>query len=93
METKLTLRLDDTLIRQAKTHAEMSGKSVSRLVADFFTAIEPGFRKAGSDGDAGMSLDASALPPITRSLLGIVSEKNVIEDKHDYRKHLDEKYR
>lgn len=30
MNTKLTLRLDDSLIRSAKYHSAKSGKSVSR---------------------------------------------------------------
>jgi len=35
VNTKLTLRLDDELIRSAKRYAGRSGKSVSRLVADY----------------------------------------------------------
>ena len=93
METKLTLRLDDRLIRQAKAHAEKSGKSVSRLVADFFSAIEPDASGAGMAGAAAMPPELHALPPITRSLLGIVPEHVVIDDKREYRTHLDEKYR
>ncbi len=90
METKLTLRLDDTLIKQAKVHAEKSGKSVSRLVADFFAAIET---ERSLTGSAAVSQDVRALPPITRSLLGIVPEHSIIDDKHEYRTRLDEKYR
>ena len=93
METKLTLRLDEMLIRQAKAHAEKSGKSVSRLVADFFTAIEPDASTAGMTGAAAVPLEIRALPPITRSLLGIIPEHLVIDDKLEYRTHLDEKYR
>ena len=40
MKTKLTLRLDDQLIRKAKDYSDRSGKSVSRLVADYFSLIE-----------------------------------------------------
>ena len=93
METKLTLRLDDMLIRQAKAHAEKSGKSVSRLVADFFTAIESDASAAGMTGADAVPLEIHALPPITRSLLGIVPDHVVIDDKRAYRTHLDEKYR
>ncbi|MBE0418315.1 MAG: hypothetical protein IBX63_11175 [Coriobacteriia bacterium] len=39
MGTKLTLRLDEDLIRRAKRHSARSGKSVSRLVADYFALI------------------------------------------------------
>ena len=93
METKLTLRLDDMLIKQAKAHAEKSGKSVSRLVADFFAAIEPAGSAAGLTGSAAAAQEVRALPPITRSLLGIVLEHSVIDDKRGYRTRLDEKYR
>ena len=36
MNTKLTLRLDENLIKSAKNYASSSGKSVSQLVADYF---------------------------------------------------------
>ena len=40
MNTKLTLRPDGELIRAAKEHSAKSGRSVSKLVADFFALIE-----------------------------------------------------
>ena len=39
MQTKLTLRLDEDLIRLAKAFARSSGKSVSRIVADYFALL------------------------------------------------------
>ena len=59
MQTKLTLRLDDALIRSAKRHAAESGKSVSKLVADYFALIDSGDESSGVD-----------LTPRVRSLLG-----------------------
>jgi hypothetical protein len=41
MTTKLTLRMDENLINQAKDYAKHSGKSVSKLVADFFALLNP----------------------------------------------------
>ena len=35
MNTKLTLRMDEVLVRQAKTQAARRGKSVSRMFAEF----------------------------------------------------------
>ena len=35
MNTKLTLRLDEELIKSAKIHASQYGKSVSQMVADW----------------------------------------------------------
>ena len=40
MQTKLTLRLEQRLIRRAKAYARRTGKSVSELVADFFGRLE-----------------------------------------------------
>jgi predicted HicB family RNase H-like nuclease len=39
METKLTLRLDEKLIGRAKSYARKSRKSVSQLVADYFSVL------------------------------------------------------
>lgn len=39
MQTKLTLRMDDQLIRSAKEYAARAGTPLSRLVAEYFSAI------------------------------------------------------
>ena len=62
MNTKLTLRLDDELIRGAKRYAARSGKSVSRLVGDYFAILESG----GEAADV-------ALTPRVRRLLGALA--------------------
>jgi len=79
VNTKLTLRLDDRLIRNAKRYSSRSGKSVSQLVADFFTLIETDEMMAGSE-----------LTPRVRSLIGSLREAEATEE--DYRRHLKEKY-
>lgn len=79
MHTKLTLRLDHQLIRQAKSYARRSGKSVSQIVAEFFTLLlEP--------DDSG----EPELTPKVRSLLGALSENPVSE--RDYYQYLEKKY-
>ena len=40
MNTKLTLRLDDHLIESAKEYSAKTGKSVSKIVSDFFVIIK-----------------------------------------------------
>lgn len=80
MNVKLTLRLDEELIRQAKSHADRTGKSVSRLVADYFRLLE------GPPEDA--SLD---LPPKVRALKGSLTGERL--DRDAYRSRLEEKYR
>ena len=79
MKSKLTLRLDDSLIRRAKKHAKQKGTSVSQMVADYFSLIETG--QPSTD---------RGLPPITDSLTGILKNQEVQEE--DYKKHLEEKY-
>jgi uncharacterized protein DUF6364 len=80
MNTKLTLRLDDSLIRRAKDHSMKSGKSVSRLVSDYFALI-----------DAKEPRPAAELTPRVRSLLGSLAGATV--DERDYRRHLEDRHR
>lgn len=80
MNTKLTLRLDDSLIRSAKVHSGKSGKSVSRLVSDYFALI-----------DAKEPRVEPELTPRVKSLVG--SLKGARVDEGDYRRHLEDKNR
>jgi len=40
MQTKLTLRLEESLIEGAKAYAKSSGRSVSQIVADYFALLD-----------------------------------------------------
>ncbi|HEV7672479.1 MAG TPA: DUF6364 family protein [Thermoanaerobaculia bacterium] len=77
MQTKLTLRLEDSLIRAGKRQAERRGKSLSALVADFITVLD----RAEPNPDD--------LPPIVKRLKGIAQAAN----PDDYHRYLEEKYR
>jgi hypothetical protein len=77
MNTKLTLRLDDKLISSAKRHSAESGRSISQLVADFFTLIE-------------IEAGEVETTPRVRSLRGVLAGSGL--DASDYRRHLEEKY-
>ena len=79
MQTKLTLRLEDQLIEQAKSYAAQAGKSVSQLVSDYFKLLTTHRTKTNSPST-----------PITQSLRGLLRESKL--DEKDYRKHLEEKY-
>lgn len=72
MQSKLTLRLDENLIRAAKAYAQEANKSLSQIVADYFSILA-----AKSDGS---ELNRDSLPPITRSLVGSVQIENVVDD-------------
>jgi len=78
MNVKLTLRLDDRLIMNAKRHSAETGRSISQLVADFFALI---------DAEAG---DIEITPRV-RSLRGVLAGSAI--EEADYRRHLEEKYR
>ena len=79
MNSKLTLRLDDQLIRKAKRYSDRSGKSVSQLVADYFALIE-----------ADEEIPGTELTSRVRTLIGSLRGATVAEA--DYRRHLEEKY-
>ena len=80
MQAKLTLRLDKSLIRKAKTYARRSNRSVSSIVANLFEALESGDQTAPPD-----------LSPGVRSLLGALAGKPVSE--RDHRLYLERKHR
>jgi antitoxin component of RelBE/YafQ-DinJ toxin-antitoxin module len=85
--TKLTLRLDSTLIKQAKRYADQRGTSISQMVTDYFRALTrqeliPANPREPWKND---------LPPITRSLVGSLAGSSLKEE--DYLRYLDEKHR
>jgi hypothetical protein len=82
MQTKLTLRLDQRLIRRAKAYARRTGKSVSELVADFFGRLEEPTEAAA---------EVVAQSPAVASLVGALAGTRL--DEADYRAHLAEKHR
>lgn len=83
MHTKLTLRLEADLVRRAKALAKKTGKSVSRLVADYFTILELPPRQGKAE--------RPSWPPLVRSLKG--SLRGIRVDEQDYRRYLEKKHR
>ena len=79
MNTKLTLRLDETLINSAKSYAAKSGKPVSKMVADYFALI-----------DQQVQDSSEKITPVVNSLKGVLKNSNVSEA--DYKQYLEEKY-
>ncbi len=77
---KLTLRLDGDLVKKAKSVSKKSGKSVSRMVADYFVLLD---RKKGEG-------KASPYTPLVSSLKGAL--RGAALDENDYRRFLEEKY-
>jgi hypothetical protein len=80
MHTKLTLRIDDRLVRRAKRLAARRAKSVSQLVSGYFEAL-----------DRPASPEVPELPPLTRRLRGALRGARI--EERDYLRYLEEKHR
>ena len=82
MATKLTLHVEDKLIRTAKKTARSKGISLSRMVSDYFRSIAAQQRNEIIDS------------PVLSEITGILSTKgNSKKFLADYWKHIEEKYR
>jgi hypothetical protein len=79
MQTKLTLRLDDWLVRKAKRFSKKTGKSVSKIVADYFEKL-----------DAPSIEEMEGITPKVASLKGILKATGA--QKEEYRRYLEEKH-
>ena len=79
MKTKLVLELEQDLVDSAERYAEASGKSVSQIVAGYFAVL-----------DSKATIDEASLPPITRSLSGILRGEDV--DEQNYHAYLEDKF-
>ncbi|MCD6376064.1 MAG: hypothetical protein J7L94_11100 [Caldisericaceae bacterium] len=80
MNTKLTLRIDKQLIKSTKEYSNRTGKSLSRIVSDFFKIIRNEKLKQKKSGTT----------PTVQSLKGILKGSKI--DKNDYKQHLEDKY-
>ncbi|MCH6258086.1 DUF6364 family protein [Puniceicoccaceae bacterium K14] len=79
MQSKLTLRVEEAVIRKAKLLAKKRGTSVSRIFGDFIATQTD-------------DLPSDDLPPVTASMLGAIRKRGVDVDEDDYGKHLEDKY-
>ncbi|MBL0174369.1 MAG: antitoxin [Ignavibacteria bacterium] len=68
------------MFKRAKRRADRLGKSVSQLVADYFTLIESAEMNAGTD-----------ITPRVQDMIG--SLKGAAANEADYRRHLEERNR
>lgn len=82
MHTKLTLRIDEPLIKAAKKYSKIHHKSLSKLVADYLRLVTQ---------STPITISVDQLPPLTRALKGIL--RNTKVNELDYKKHLEDKYR
>ena len=77
MQRKLTLRMDDAVIRKAKRLARQRGQSVSRMLSEY---VSEAAEESGP-----------SLPPMTAAMVGVLGKSGPLPET-DYRKHLEEKH-
>jgi hypothetical protein len=79
MDTKLTLKLDHSVINRAKLYAKKKNTSLSKLIESYLDLlVEP-------DGK-------QKVTPLVKSLSGVVDLPKNFDYKKEYRKHLSGKY-
>jgi hypothetical protein len=79
MDTKLTLKLDSSVIEQAKTYAKKKNTSLSKLIESYL----------------GLLLDPkenNEVTPLVKSLSGVLDLPKNFDYKKDYKKHISNKY-
>jgi len=82
MNTKLTLTIEEDIIKRAKEFAKEQNRSLSDIVENYFKAITANKIKNKTD----------ELSPITRSLRGSLKLDSNIDYKEELAKRLEEKY-
>ena len=75
---KLTLSVDEKVVKVAKRYAAQRGTSVSRLVEEYLAVLSRG-------------VDATDKTPALARVQGVLKGSRL--DERDYRRHLREKYR
>lgn len=79
MQTKLTLRLEKSLVDLAKDYAANQGKSVSKMVSDYFILLKETQIESNEE-----------TAPVTQTLKGSLGKAKI--KKADYLRHLEDKY-
>jgi len=79
MHTKLTLKLDNAIIEQAKNYAKEKNTSLSKLIESYL-------------GKLVAPNDSYEVTPLVKSLSGVIDLPNNFDAKKEYKKHLISKY-
>ncbi|MCP5062353.1 MAG: hypothetical protein GY936_07820 [Ignavibacteriae bacterium] len=80
MNTKLTLKLDKSIIENAKEYAKEKNISLSKMIENYLQALT---KKRSLEME---------ISPLVESLIGVIGEKK-IDYKKDYTKFLANKYK
>ena len=80
MDTKLTLKLDKSIIDKAKEYAKVKNISLSKMIENYLQALT---------NERGKKAEIS---PLVESLIGVISPVEG-DDKKEYTNYLSEKYK
>ena len=81
MNSKLTLKMNDRVIKRAKRYAKKNKQSLSALVENYFSII------SGEEDITEIEISPNVL-----ELSGIIDLPGNYDLKKEYKKHLEEKY-
>jgi len=79
MNSRLTLRVDNSLIKKAKLLAREKGTSVSKLFREYIT-------------EQTIEIPVEQLPSITKSMIGAMKSSDLDVTKDNYHAYLEDKY-
>lgn len=82
MDTKLTLKLNQEVIKKAKFYAKSNHTSLSRLIENYLNSLTQKEQKSEIE-----------VSPLVSSLTGVISDQSVNDFKKEYREYLEKKYR
>lgn len=83
METKLTLRLNDSVIERAKIYARSQKISLSKMIESYLDSLT-----RENDSDKKISIT-----PLVESLSGVINLPPDFDYKNEYADYLTEKYK
>jgi hypothetical protein len=83
METKLTLRLNDNVIKRAKIYARSQKISLSKMIESYLDNLT---RKKENDNKI-------SITPLVESLSGVINLPSNFDYKKEYGDYLTEKYK
>ena len=82
METKLTLRLSESVIERAKLYARRHNISLSKLIESYLDSVT----KQNDD-------NKSSITPLVESLSGVIELPEDFDVKKEYRDFIEKKYK
>jgi hypothetical protein len=84
MDTKLTLRLNDSVIERAKIYARSHKISLSKMIESYLDSLT----KQNEE-----EKKKASITPLVESLSGVINLPADFDYKKEYRSYLDEKYK